>query len=61
MPFRDELDSHLELVKRCGQQLGLDVRRVDTYAYSGNILQAISKALSQAELVVADLSGVDPV
>ncbi len=60
MPFRDKLDSHFELVQRCGEQLKLDVRRVDTYAYSGNILQAISKALSEADLVVVDLTNSNP-
>lgn len=59
MPFREELKPHFELIERCGKELGLEVRRVDTYGYSGNILRAISKALAEAELVVADLSSAN--
>jgi uncharacterized RDD family membrane protein YckC len=59
MPFREELKPHFELIERCGQELGLEVRRVDTYGYSGNILRAISKALAEAELIVADLSSAN--
>jgi uncharacterized RDD family membrane protein YckC len=56
MPFRDELKPHFELIEHCGKELGLEVRRADTYGYSGLILRAISKALSEADLIVADLS-----
>ncbi|MDD1775975.1 MAG: RDD family protein [Candidatus Methanomethylicus sp.] len=60
MPFRDELESHFKLIEQCGSNLGLDVKRVDTYEYSGNILQAIWKALFHADLIVADLSYANP-
>ena len=60
MPFRDHLESHFALIKQCCEQLGLESNRVDTYGFSGNILQGISKALSKADLIVADLSSDNP-
>jgi uncharacterized RDD family membrane protein YckC len=60
MPFSEALRSRFELLAQCGRQLDLDVRRVDTYAYSGNIPTAIAKALSQADLVIGDLSDANP-
>jgi uncharacterized RDD family membrane protein YckC len=60
MPFRDHLEPHFALIKQCCEQLGLEATRVDTYGYSGNILQGISKALSKADLIVADLSSDNP-
>lgn len=60
MPFRDHLESHFTLIKQCCDRLGLESNRVDTYGFSGNILQGISKALSKADLIIADLSSDDP-
>jgi uncharacterized RDD family membrane protein YckC len=56
MPFSEELTPRFEFLVQCGKDLNLEVRRVDTYAYSGNILTAISKAISKADIVIADLS-----
>jgi uncharacterized RDD family membrane protein YckC len=60
MPFRKELDSHFELIKTIGERLGYSVYRVDTHRFSGNIVEAINKALVKADLIVADLSGANP-
>jgi len=40
--------------------LGFTVYRVDTHRFSGNIIEAIAKALSKADLIVADLTGNNP-
>ena len=60
MSFRKELDSHFLLIKECGERLGLTVYRVDSHRFSGNIVEAIAKALSDADLIVADLTGNNP-
>jgi uncharacterized RDD family membrane protein YckC len=56
MPFGEDLKKRFEFIQACGKAADLEVRRVDTYAYSGNILTAIARAISQADLVIADLS-----
>lgn len=56
MPFTDDLKPRFEFIQGCGKAANLDVRRADTYAFSGNILTAIARAISQADLVLADLS-----
>jgi nucleoside 2-deoxyribosyltransferase len=60
MPFRKDLYSRFLCVKKCGEQLGLTVYRVDRYKFSGNIIEAISKAIKHADVVVADLIGSNP-
>lgn len=60
MSFRKELDSHFLLIKDCGERLGFTVYRVDSHRFSGNIVEAIAKALSNADLIVADLTGNNP-
>jgi uncharacterized RDD family membrane protein YckC len=56
MPFTEELKPRFEFIQGCGKAADLNVRRADTYTFSGNILTAIARAISQADLVVADLS-----
>lgn len=56
MPFTDDLKPRFEFIQGCGKAANLDVRRADTYAFSGSILTAIAHAIAQADLVVADLS-----
>jgi hypothetical protein len=60
MPFRKKLESHFSIIKECGERLGFTVYRVDTHRFSGNIIEAIAKALSKADLIVADLTGNNP-
>ncbi len=60
MPFRKELDSHFSVIKECGQRLGYTVYRVDNQKFSGEIVGSIAKALSKADLIVADLTGNNP-
>jgi uncharacterized RDD family membrane protein YckC len=60
MPFQDDLKWHFDLLRKAGAQLGLEVSRVDTYAYSGNILQAIAGGLSKADLIIADVTNSNP-
>jgi uncharacterized RDD family membrane protein YckC len=60
MPFRKDLYSRFLCVKKCGEELGLTVYRVDRYKFSGNIIEAISKAIKKADVVVADLIGSNP-
>ncbi len=59
MPFTEEHMPRFEFIRHCGEGLGIDVRRVDTYAYSGNILTAIARAISQSDLVIADLTAAN--
>ena len=56
MPFTEELKPRFEFIQACGKAAELDVQRVDSYAFSGSILTAIARAISQADLVLADLS-----
>ena len=56
MPFAEELKPRFEFIQECGRRANVDVQRVDTYAYSGNILAAISKAIVSSDIVIADLS-----
>jgi len=56
MPFRDDLMPHFELIRRCGEELRLNVERVDTALFAGTILQAIARLLAKADLIVADLT-----
>ena len=60
MPFRKEFYSRFLCIKKCGEQVGLTVYRVDRYRFSGNIIEAISKAIAKADFVVADLTGNNP-
>lgn len=59
MPFRSDTEERFEFFRKCGKDLNLDVQRVDTYAFSGNIPTAIARALASADLVLADLSGAN--
>jgi uncharacterized RDD family membrane protein YckC len=56
MPFTEELRPRFEFIQECGRRANVDVQRVDTYAYSGNILAAISRAIVSSDIVIADLS-----
>ena len=56
MPFTEELRPRFEFIQECGRRANVDVQRVDTYAYSGNILAAISRAIASSDIVIADLS-----
>lgn len=55
MPFRPDLNERFEFFRECGKKAGLDVQRVDTYAFSGNIPNAIARSLVTADLVIGDL------
>ena len=59
MPFQEDLKWHFDLFRKAGTLLGLEVSRVDTYAYSGNILQAIATGLAKADLIIADVTNTN--
>ena len=56
MPFKPTLQERFAFFQRCGKALDLDVQRIDTYSFSGNIPTAIARALVSSDLVLADLS-----
>lgn len=61
MPFDSEFDMIFnELVKPALEEVGYDVKRADSIANQQNILKDVVRGIAEADLVVADLTSVNP-
>ena len=59
MPFDDDLLGVYEGLKECLGNEGFEVDRADQQLSQGNILSGIISAINEADLIVADLTGLN--
>ena len=61
MPFDAELNEvYSAFLAPILSEIGYDVRRADDIASQGNILRDIVESIAGADLIVADLTGLNP-
>lgn len=61
MPFNDDLDLVFqELIHKPLHKAGFEVERADTELHQRNILSDIVNGLARADLIIADLTGLNP-
>jgi hypothetical protein len=59
MPFRDGLAPIFRSLKAVARQHSFTIRRADTLARPGNVVEHVWEDINNAELVVADLTGAN--
>lgn len=61
MPFDSEFDMIFDdLIKPALEEVGYDVKRADSIANQQNILKDVVRGIAEADLIVADLTSVNP-
>ncbi|GAI12942.1 unnamed protein product, partial [marine sediment metagenome] len=61
MPFDLEFDWIFnDLIKLALEEVGYDVKRADSILNQQNILKDVVRGIAEADLVVADLTGLNP-
>lgn len=60
MPFRDEFDEILGVIRSVVKRYGLECRRADEVYRAGNVIQMILDDIEEAEIIISDLTGRNP-
>ena len=60
MPFEDDLEGVYEGIEKCLKERGFDVQRADTQLTQGSVVRDIVVPLDTFDLVIADLTWLNP-
>ncbi len=60
MPFRPTLEPVYAMIRESCLSLGVEVKRADEIAQAGRITEQIYEALGGADVIIADITGLNP-